>query len=306
MPNHPLTLMIVHAHPDDEVISTGGVLLRYAEQGIHTVLVTCTRGEEGEIVVPEWDTPENKARLADMRADELAQAVELLKIDDFYQLGYRDSGMINTPANDHPDSFNQADLDVATGRLVELVRRHRPQVLISYNEEGGYGHPDHIAAHKITVAAFDAAGDPERYPDAGEPWAPLKLYYTAFRRSIWRKAWEAMREQGLETPLDDPDFDLSRYVDDARTTTSIEITRYLPQKLQALMVHRTQIKADWGFLRIPAELREELLANEDFVLVESRIPLPHHEGLEADLFAGLRDETGATLNNKDQGSGAEL
>ncbi|HYF64775.1 MAG TPA: PIG-L family deacetylase, partial [Herpetosiphonaceae bacterium] len=190
MTEQPLTIMLVHAHPDDEVISTGGIALKYQEQGARVVLVTCTRGEEGEIVDPELNTPENKARLAEIRDVELAEALKVLKISDFHQLGYRDSGMINTPANEHPESFNKADLAAATGRLVELVRRYRPQVLISYNEEGGYGHPDHIAAHKITVAAFHAAGDPEQYPEAGEPWAPAKLYYTAWRRSIWRTAWE--------------------------------------------------------------------------------------------------------------------
>ncbi len=288
MTEHPPTIMLVHAHPDDEAIGTGGVALRYADEGVRVVLVTCTRGEEGEIVVPEWDTPENHARLAEMRDKEMEAALKVLKINDFHQLGYRDSGMINTPANEHPESFNKADLHTATGRLVELVRHYRPQVLISYNEEGGYGHPDHIMAHKITVGAFHAAGDPEQYPDVGEPWEPAKLYYTAFRRSVWRKAWEAMRARGEKTPLDDPEFDLSRYVDDPRTTTAINIAAYLPQKLEALLCHKTQIAPTWGFLNLPEDLREELLTHEDFVLVESRVPLSERDGLEDDLLTGLR------------------
>lgn len=288
MTEQPLTIMLVHAHPDDEVISTGGIALKYQEQGARIVLVTCTRGEEGEIVDPELNTPENKARLAEIRDVELAEALKVLKISDFHQLGYRDSGMINTPANEHPESFNKADLNEATGRLVELVRRYRPQVLISYNEEGGYGHPDHIAAHKITVAAYHAAGDPEQYPGTGEPWAPLKLYYTAWRRSIWRTAWEYMKSQGEKTPLDDPDFDLSRYVDDPRTTTSVEIAPHLEAKIESLLKHRTQIHDKWGFLMLPPHLRAELLTHEDFALIDSRVELPAREGLEDDLLAGVR------------------
>lgn len=288
MTDHQPTIMLVHAHPDDEVISTGGVAMRYYDEGARVVLVTCTRGEEGEIVRPELDTPENKARLAEIRDEELARAIAILNIKDFHQLGYRDSGMINTPANDHPESFNKADLNVATGRLVELVRRYRPHVLISYNEEGGYGHPDHIAAHKITVAAYHAAGDPGQYPEAGAPWAPLKLYYTAYRRSIWRTAWEYMRERGEKTPLDDPEFDLSRFVDDPRTTTSIYIAPYLDRKLESLLEHKTQINDTWGFLSLPVELRAELLTHEDFALIDARIPLPPREGLEDDLLAGIR------------------
>ncbi len=173
----PLTLMIVHAHPDDECIGTGGIFARYSAEGVRTVLVTCTLGEEGEIVVPEWDTPENHARLAEIREQELLRAVKHLGIQHLELLPYRDSGMMGRPSNQHPECFAQADLDEATGRLVRLVRQYRPHILISYNEEGGYGHPDHINAHRITVAAFDAAGDAGRYVAAGAPWAPAKLYY---------------------------------------------------------------------------------------------------------------------------------
>lgn len=288
MSDHQPTIMLVHAHPDDEVISTGGIAMKYHDEGARVVLVTCTRGEEGEIVDPELNTPENKARLAEIRDQELAKGIAILNITAFHQLGYRDSGMINTPSNDHPESFHQADLHAATGRLVALVRQYRPQIMISYNEEGGYGHPDHIAAHKITVAAFQAAGDAAQFPAAGQPWTPLKLYYTAYRRSIWRKAWEYMRSQGEKTPLDDPETDLSRYVDDPRTTTSINIAPYLERKLESLMCHRTQINEKWGFLMLPAHLRSELLTHEDFVLVESRVDLPPRDDNEHDLFAGIR------------------
>lgn len=284
----PLTLLVVHAHPDDEVITTGGTLARASDDGLHTVLVTCTRGEEGEIVIPALDTEENHLRLAELREMELRCSIEILGIRSFYQLGYRDSGMAGNLANLHPASFHMADLDEATGRLVEIVRRERPEVLISYNEQGGYGHPDHIKAHQITVAAFHTAGDPTRYPGLGEPWQPSKLYYTSFRRSIWLKAWEMMRERGLKTPLDEPGFDPSRYVDDPRITTIVPIHGYIQRKLDALACHRTQIAPTWPFFIIPEDLRQEFVGHEYFVLVESLVGFPSPGQIETDLFAGLR------------------
>jgi mycothiol conjugate amidase Mca len=287
MAQQPLTLMVVHAHPDDEAIGTGGTFARYAEEGVRTVLVTCTLGEEGEIVVPELDTEENHQRLAEIRYEELQAAVEILHIQDLEILPYRDSGMIGRPSNEHPECFNKADPVEATGRLVKLVRHYRPHVLVTYNEQGGYGHPDHLMAHAITVAAYDAAGDPAQFPMAGEPWTPLKLYYIGFRRSLYLRAWEAMRERGHPTPLDDPKFDPQRFVDDPRATTRIPIRPYLTQKIAALQAHRTQIRPDWPYLAILDDLREELLADEHFVRINSRVAVP--EGEECDLFAGIRD-----------------
>jgi mycothiol conjugate amidase Mca len=284
----PLTLMVVHAHPDDEAISTGGVFARYSDEGLHTILVTCTRGEEGEIVLPELNTEENHQRLALLRDVELAQAVELLGIKSFYQLGYRDSGMIGTPANNHPECFHMADIEQATGVLVALVRKERPDVLVSYNEQGGYGHPDHIKAHLITVAAFHAAGDAGRFPDKGPAWQPQKLYYTSFKRRVWLTAWEAMRERGLKTPLDDPDFDMGRFQnDDPRITTVVPVLPYLERKLEALRCHRTQISPDFPFFVIPDELRQEFAGHEYFIRVASHVDIPPG-AIEDDLFAGLR------------------
>ena len=279
--------MVVHAHPDDEAIGTGGTFARYAAEGVRTVLVTCTLGEEGEIVVPEIDTEENHAILGEIRRKELQEAVDILKISDLEILPYRDSGMIGRPSNDHPDCFNQADREEAIARLVGLVRKYRPQVLVTYNEHGGYGHPDHIMAHQTTVAAFASAGDPDKYPDAGPAWTPLKFYYIGFRRSLYLKAWEAMRERGHPTPLDDPEFDPGRFVDDPRVTTVVEIRPYLAQKIAALQVHRTQIRPDWPYLAILDDLRSELMADEHFVLIESRVPPAEDE--ERDLFAGVRE-----------------
>src|SRR5579863_7374441 len=149
--------MAVHAHPDDEC-SNGGTLARYSAEGCNTVLVTCTNGEEGEIVDPDMDVETIKPRLGDVRLGELNAAVGVLGIRHLEVLGYRDSGMVGTPANDDPRSFNRADPDEATRRLVALMRRYRPHVVYTYDENGGYGHPDHLMAHRTTVAAFDASG----------------------------------------------------------------------------------------------------------------------------------------------------
>src|SRR5579864_6399480 len=156
--------MAVHAHPDDEC-STGGTLARYAAEGYNTVLVTCTNGEEGEVVDPDMDPAEVKPRLGDVRLGELNAAVGVLGVAHLEMLGYRDSGMVDTPPNEDPRSFNKADPDEATRRLVALIRQYEPDVLFTYAEDGGYGHPDHLMAHKITVAAFDVAGDPAYHPE---------------------------------------------------------------------------------------------------------------------------------------------
>ncbi|MEM8532817.1 MAG: N-acetyl-1-D-myo-inositol-2-amino-2-deoxy-alpha-D-glucopyranoside deacetylase [Chloroflexota bacterium] len=290
MSDQQLCIMMVHAHPDDECLSTGGTLARYSAEGIHTVLITATGGEEGEIVVPEMDTPENHARLSEIRDVELAQAVEALGVNTLERFGYRDSGMDGTEANNHPASFHMADKDDATKRLVTLIRHYKPQVLVSYDERGGYGHPDHIACHQITVAAFDAAGDVERYPDTGEPWTPQKLYYTAFPRTAVYKAWTIMRERGLPTPLDDPEFDATRFtVEDERVTTVIPVHGYLPQKRAAIDAHVTQIRKDSPFLSMPEDIAEDLFGIEHFIRVGSRVDLPSTNGThEDDLFAGLR------------------
>ncbi len=285
----PLTLMIVHAHPDDEAIGTGGVLARYSAEGIRTVLVTATLGEEGEIVVPELNTPEVKARLAEVRHEELRRAVAILGVSDLEILGYRDSGMAGSESNSHPDCFNMADSDEATGRLVRLVRAYKPQVLVSYNEFGGYGHPDHIACHKATVSAFDAAGDPERYPAAGPPWTPLKLYYTNSPRRQLQRGWEAMKARGLHTPLDDPNFDIARFtVPDDVITTAVEVGEYMQRKFEALLVHRTQIAPEGRFMTIPKDIRREIFGHEYFTRVAARVDVPQNGEYEDDLFAGVR------------------
>ena len=287
--NEPLTLMIIHAHPDDGVIGSGGTLAHYSDRGINTVLVTATLGEEGEIVVADMDTPENHARLAEIRQEELRKATEILGIKHQEFLGYRDSGMVGTPSNEHPACFHQADLAEATGRLVRLVRAYRPQVLVSYNAAGGYGHPDHIACHKVALAAFDTAGDPARYPEAGPAWAPLKLYEMSRPRELTQRAWEQMRARGLKTPFDNPDFDITRFtVPLDQITTALDVSAYMQRKRAALLEHRTQIAVDGPFFAMPEDIGRQWFGVEYFTLLQSRVPLPAHEGYERDLFAGIR------------------
>ncbi|NJL33258.1 MAG: N-acetyl-1-D-myo-inositol-2-amino-2-deoxy-alpha-D-glucopyranoside deacetylase [Chloroflexaceae bacterium] len=285
-----LTIMAVHAHPDDECFTTGGSLARYSAEGINTVLIIATGGEAGEIVVEELATPENYANLRELRDKELACSVEKLGINVLERLGYHDSGMEGTEANHHPESFHMADKDEATARLVALVRKYKPQVLVSYDERGGYGHPDHIACHQITVAAFEAAGDATRYPDWGAPWTPLKLYYASFPRTKVYNAWLLMKERGFPTPLDDPEFDVSRFtVEDERVTTHVPVHAYMEQKRSSIDCHITQIRKDSAFLSVPDDIAYDLFGYEYYILVAARVDLPDRgDTMEDDLFAGLR------------------
>ena len=284
----PLTIMAVHAHPDDECFGGGGTLARYAAEGHTTILVTCTNGEEGEIVDPDMDHEAIKPHLGDVRIGELNAAVGVLGIGHLELLGYRDSGMAGTPSNEDPRCFNKADPDEATGRLVALMRRHKPHVLFSYAEDGGYGHPDHLMAHRITVAAFDAAGDPARYPRAGEPWTPLKLYYSMWlMRSQIQGLWKAARERGLPVTYGDPEAEEAPEwgAPDDLITTRIDIRPFIKTKLDSLRAHRTQIKRDSTFLHLPDDLEQQYLGVEGFRRAQSRVEAPARED---DLFAGLR------------------
>ena len=160
MENNKLTLMAVHAHPDDESIGTGGILAKYAEEGLRTVLVYCTRGEEGDINNPDFVPPAPGLSVEEIRMIELKNALDVLKVDASYFLGYRDSGMDGSPKNNNPDAFAQADMDEAVNRLIDIIREEKPHVIVTYNEIGTYGHPDHIMANRVTTRAFNAAGDP--------------------------------------------------------------------------------------------------------------------------------------------------
>jgi N-acetyl-1-D-myo-inositol-2-amino-2-deoxy-alpha-D-glucopyranoside deacetylase len=291
MAERPLTLMAIHAHPDDEAISTGGVLAKYADEGLKTVLVCATRGEEGEIHDPELDPEEAKDRLGSIREAELRRACDILGVGELYFLGYHDSGMAGTPANERPDNFHNADPKEAVGRLVRIIRRTRPEVVVTYDERGGYGHPDHIATHRTTLAAVDAAADPSQYQDDGLPaWQVQKLYYTAFPRSTfqrWREIWRELRpEESAQEQEDDFDFE-SFTVPDEVITTQVDVRDYLARIRAALLEHRTQIPADDAWMSVPDEMARDLMGDETFIRVRSLVPAPARED---DLFAGLRVE----------------
>lgn len=280
-----LTLMTVHAHPDDEIFSTGGTLAKYADEGLHTVLVTCTYGEEGEIVDPEL--AHVQPYLAKVRAEELRCAVEALGIETQEFLGYRDSGMVGTPSNGNPESFHMADPDEATGRLVRLIRRYRPQVLVSYDENGSYGHPDHIKAHQITTLAFDAAGDPTRYPEAGQAWQPQKLYICGVSRGQFVR-WRALAEEaGIESEWlrRGDESDPPRGLPQDQITTAVEVTPFLKRKDAAFRCHRTQIRTDSFFITVPEAFARRAFYDECYIRVRSLVDAPVPED---DLFAGLR------------------
>ena len=298
--DHRLTLMTVHAHPDDETIGTGGTMAKAVAEGHRVVLVTGTRGELGEIVVPEMDTPENHRRLGEIRAGELEAAMGELGVTEWENLGYRDSGMMGDPGNRDPRNYWQANLDEAIGRLVWIVRRVQPDVMTTYNDFGGYGHPDHIRTHFVAVGAFERAGDalayPEQLGDGVEPWAPSKLYEQAFSRGQRDKMNERMKELGRRSfwlpPEDATPEQLAEHeafiaratVPEEAITTRVDISGQIDQKLAAIGRHVTQISSESPFTQMGADGWREFWSTESYVLRETRIPATVPE---TDLFAGL-------------------
>jgi mycothiol S-conjugate amidase len=284
--NERLCLLTVHAHPDDESSKGAGTVAKYHSEGVHTVLVCCTGGEEGDILNPAMDNPEVRDNLHEVRMRELEQAVEVIGYDELVLLGYRDSGMPDSEANARPDSFAQADLDEAVGRLVEVIRRTQPQVVVTYNEDQrGYPHPDHLRVHDISVLAFDRAGDGDWYPDAGEPWQPLKLYYTVWSRARMVATHEKFMELGLESPFDEKWFD--RPSQDDKITTQVDIADYGDTRRQALLAHATQIDPESPFwFGLPPEVARTVHPFDDYVLARSLVDSPVPED---DLFAGVRE-----------------
>jgi mycothiol S-conjugate amidase len=309
----PLALVSVHAHPDDEASKGAGTVARYAAEDIRCVLVCCTGGEEGDILNPAADTPEVRADLAAVRMAELRASVDAIGYGKLVLLRYRDSGMPDTEANARPDNFANAPFDEAVGRLVEVIRRERPQVLVTYGDESAfYRHPDHVRVHEISVVAFDAAGDPERFPDAGAPWAPAKLYYSGFSRRRVRVLHEAYLDLGLESPYEEriqriaeAEAELEEEAKLAAeagrepgtatripaTTTLVDVGDHLAARRRALLAHRTQIDPESHWLRVPDGLLRERWPWEEFVLAQTRVPgqaFPTEEHPEHDLFDGLR------------------
>ena len=287
----PRRLLLVHAHPDDETIGTGATMAKYAADGALVTLVTCTLGEEGEVLVPELEhlAADRDDGLGVHRIEELAAAMEALGVTDHRFLGgpgrWRDSGMMGTPTNDRPDCFWRADVDEAVGDLVAVIREVRPQVVVSYDDNGGYGHPDHIQAHRITVAAVEAAADPARYPGAGEPWQVAKRYETAIPRSVLLMAYEALVAMGEEAPFGaaSPD-EMTMGTPDELVTTRIDAADFIDAKVAAMRAHRTQIAVDGPFFALSNNIGQGAFAIEHYVLVDGE---PVAGDVEDDLFAGI-------------------
>ncbi|TYK42830.1 PIG-L family deacetylase [Actinomadura decatromicini] len=265
------TLMAVHAHPDDEVLGTGGLLARSAAEGIRTVLVTCTNGEQGDDSggLKPGDPGHDAAGVAQRRLAELRESVGLLDITHLELLGYRDSGMVGWSTNDDPRAFANIPLDESAGRLAELMERYRPQVVVTYDENGGYGHPDHIQAHRIALAAAERTGIPD------------KLYYTAMPRSGIRRMFEAATAAGVEIGFEPPD-DFG--TPDELVTSVLDVSAHVEAKRKALEAHASQGENIF-FLKMSEELQHMAFSSEAFVRRFCRVEAPDHED---DLFAGLR------------------
>jgi mycothiol S-conjugate amidase len=290
---HPLTLVSVHAHPDDEASKGAGTVARYAGAGIRAVLVCCTGGEEGEILNPAADTPEVRARLGAVREAELRDSAEIIGYSEVHLLGYRDSGMSGTNANARPDNFTNAPLGEVVARLVAIIRRERPQVLVTYGDERAfYEHPDHIRVHEASVAAFDAAGDPTYRPQVGPPWQPTKLYYSGFAFRRIRALHDAYEQMGAVSPYAERIVQLAQ-VSDADVpvpTTLVDVGDHLEVRRRALAAHRTQIDPESHWMQVPDDLVRETFPWEEYVLARSLSPdgIPGPGSVETDLFAGVR------------------
>jgi mycothiol S-conjugate amidase len=284
----PLRMMTVHAHPDDESSKGAATCARYVDEGREVVVVTCTGGERGSILNPAMNRPGVLDDMPAIRRAEMARAAEILGVSHRW-LGYVDSGLPEgDPLPPLPEGcFALGDLDEQVGTLVAVIRELRPHVLVTYDERGGYPHPDHIRCHEISVAAFDAAGDPDRYREAGEPWQPLKLYYShGFSRARMEAFHAALLERGLESPYGEWLANWSSDTPDpgARVTTRVQCADWFPVRDKALLAHATQIDPESRWFLVPEDLQREVWPTEDYELVRSLVEssLP-----EDDLFAGI-------------------
>ena len=282
-------VLFVHAHPDDEASKGSATVAKLVDDGVRCVLVCCTGGEAGEVLNPQIEVPDDPEALAALRRAELEDSCAILGFAELHWLGYRDSGMKDTEHNAHPGCFAAAEFDEAVGRLVRIIRAERPHVLVGYFEDREmYGHPDHVRVHEITRAAYDAAADPARFPEAGEPWRVAKLYEAGFtRRNIealadaydvvggenpfreWMLGWQAL---GLPEP--DPLF-----------RTQIDIGAYLHKRRASLLAHRTQIDPEGFWMRLTDEQLRAAYPYEDYALVHAHVPVP--DDIETDLLTGL-------------------
>jgi N-acetyl-1-D-myo-inositol-2-amino-2-deoxy-alpha-D-glucopyranoside deacetylase len=290
----PRRMLLVHAHPDDETINNGATMAQYVADGVHVTLVTCTLGEEGEVLVPELlhlGADQDDA-LGQHRVNELAVAMEALGVRDHRFLGgagrYRDSGMMGLPTNDRPGCFWQADLDEAAGLLADVIHEVRPQVVVTYDENGGYGHPDHIQAHRVAMRAVELAAVAAE--TGASSWDVAKVYWCAVPESWIRDGLRRLREAGDETAFEglDPDGDLPMATPDDLVTTKVDATDHVEAKLAAMRAHATQIAVDGPFFAMSNNLGNEVWGVEHYRLVKGTPGGDRDaDGRETGLFGGL-------------------
>ncbi len=293
-----LCLLQVHAHPDDEASKGAGTVARYHAAGVRTVLVTCTGGEEGDILNPAMESPEVRDRLYEVRMEELDRAARIIGYDEVALLGYRDSGMPDSPANADPRSFAQAPLDEAVGRLVAIIRRTRPQVMITYpQDQSGYPHPDHLRVNEISEVAFDAAGDAERYPEAGEAWQPARLCYVRWSTKRIRAMHDKFLELGMDSPFTDERMQRLLKAEEvdaegaapARPHVVVDITGYTSVTRDGLLAHATQVDPNSRhWFGLPPDVADDVYPYEEFEVARDRTA----SGPAADdLFHGVETVT---------------
>jgi len=299
----PLRLMAVHAHPDDESSKGAATMARYVREGVEVLVCTLTGGERGDILNEAMERPEVRANLPQIRREEMAKAREILGVQQRF-LGFVDSGLPEgDPLPPLPEGcFAVQPLEVAARPLVRAVREFRPHVILTYDDNGGYPHPDHVMTHRVSIEAFEAAADPERYQDCGEPWQPLKLYYfISFHRARFTALHEKMLSRGLESPyaerIADKPEDADRPEDAGKParktfeiTTMVPCGEYFPLRDQALLAHATQVDPNGGWFTVPISLQQEAWPTEDYHLARSVVESGAAGSLEDDLFAGIREK----------------
>ena len=272
--------LFVHAHPDDETINNGATMAQMVEDGIAVTLITCTRGEEGEVLVPELAHLASSAedKLGTHRVIELANAMKELGVKDHRFLGsYRDSGMMDTPQNQHPDCFWRADVDEAARKLALIIDEIRPQVMVTYDENGGYGHPDHIQTHRVAMRAAELA-----------TWQIQKIYWNIMPKSVVQRGMDAMKDQGSEFFGADNVDDLPFVKDDSFVSAVIHAPNQVDKKMAAMKAHATQISLDGPFFALSNNLGVQVFADEYYTLVKGEKAAPFNtDNLETNLFAGI-------------------
>ncbi len=293
-----LCLLEVHAHPDDEASKGAGTVARYHAAGVRTVLVTCTGGEEGDILNPAMESPQVRSRLPEIRREELDRAARIIGYDEVVLLGYRDSGMPDTPANADPRSFARAPLEEAVGRLVEVIRRERPQVIITYpREQSRYPHPDHLRVNEISEIAFDAAGDPEQYPEAGPAWQPARLCYVLWSVKRMKATHDKFLELGLESPFEgerlkhilEADAAASPGQDGGLPRVVVDVTGFGSVSRQALLAHATQVDPNSRmWFGLPSDVADTVYPYEEYEVARD---LTATGPSGDDLFCGVETVT---------------